>query len=114
MKKTFFLTMCQLLGEGRLSKQGSSTEGIGDGNGVGWSHCILYLLRIKQNYPRIISLELLSKMPGRIAQSVGHLTRKSEVLGSIPCLVTYFCFSFRLFKRGICLLLAKVCARSTG
>ena len=24
--------------------------------------------------------------PGRIAQSVGHLTRKSGVLGSIPCL----------------------------
>ena len=23
-------------------------------------------------------------MPGRVVQSVGHLTRKSEVLGSIP------------------------------
>ena len=33
--------------------------------------------------------------PGRVAQSVGHLTRKSEVMGSIPGLVTYFCFSFR-------------------
>ena len=28
-------------------------------------------------------------MTGRVAQSVGHLTRKSEVLGSIPGLVTY-------------------------
>ena len=28
-----------------------------------------------------------SLMPGRIAQSVGHLTRKSEVLSSIPGLV---------------------------
>ena len=33
--------------------------------------------------------------PGREAQSVGHLTRKSEVLGSIPGLATYFRFSFR-------------------
>ena len=33
--------------------------------------------------------------PGRVAQSVGHLTGKSEVLGSIPGLVTYFRFSFR-------------------
>ena len=52
--------------------------------------------------------------PGRVAQSVGHLTRKSEVLGSIPGLVTYFRFSFRCFKRGSCQLLAKVCARSAG
>ena len=32
-------------------------------------------------------------MPGRVAQSIGHLTRKSEVLGSIPGLATYFRFS---------------------
>ena len=48
------------------------------------------------------------------AQSVGHLTRKSGVLGSIAGLATYFRFSFRLFKKGSCQLLAKVCARSTG
>ena len=30
--------------------------------------------------------------PGRVAQSVGHLTRKSEILGSIPGLATYFRF----------------------
>ena len=33
-------------------------------------------------------------LPGRVAQSVGHLTRKSEVLGLIPGLATYFHFSF--------------------
>ena len=38
--------------------------------------------------------------PGRVAQSVGHLTRKSGVLGSIPGLVPYFRFSFRFFKEG--------------
>ena len=53
-------------------------------------------------------------MPGRVAQSVGHLTRKSGVLGSILGLATYFRFSFRFFKKGSCQLLAKVCARSTG
>ena len=46
--------------------------------------------------------------------SVGHLTRKSGVPGSIPGLATYFRFSFRFFKKGSCQLLAKVCARSTG
>ena len=44
---------------------------------------------------------------------LGHLTRKSGVLGSIPGLATYFRFSFRFFKKGSCQLLAKVCARST-
>ena len=51
--------------------------------------------------------------PGRVAQSVGHLTRKSGVLGSIPGVATYFRFSFRFFKKDSCQLLAKVCARST-
>ena len=32
---------------------------------------------------------------GRVAQSVGHLTRKLDVLGSMPGLATYFRFSFR-------------------
>ena len=52
--------------------------------------------------------------PGRVAQSVGHWTRKSGVLGSIPGLATYFRFSFRFSKKGSCQLLAKVCAGSTG
>ena len=53
-------------------------------------------------------------LSGRVAQSVGHLTRKSGILGSIPGLAIYFCFSFRFFMKGSCQLLAKVCARSTG
>ena len=52
--------------------------------------------------------------PGRVVQSVGHLTSKSEGLGLIPGLATCFCFSFCWFKRGSCQLLVKVCARSTG
>ena len=57
---------------------------------------------------------LKKNTPSRVAQSVGHLTRKSGVLGSIPGLATYFRFTFRFFKKGSCQLLAKVCARSTG
>ena len=56
----------------------------------------------------------LIKRPGRKVQSVGHLTRKSGVLGSIPGLATYFRFSLCFFKKGSCQLLLKVCARSTG
>ena len=62
----------------------------------------------------INSLTTRDEKPGRVAQSVGHLTRKSGVLGSIPGLATYFRFSFRFFNKGSCQLLAKVCARSTG
>ena len=57
---------------------------------------------------------LPEQLPGRVAQSVGHLTRKSGVRGSIPGLATHFRFSFHFFKKGSCQLLAKVCARSTG
>ena len=39
-------------------------------------------------------------MGGRVAQSVGHLTRKSGVLASIPDLATYYRFSFRFYKKG--------------
>ena len=42
----------------------------------------------------------MTALPGRVAQSVGHLTRKSGVLGSIPGLATYFRFSFRFLKKG--------------
>ena len=62
----------------------------------------------------LLSGDLCCKQPGRVPQSVGHLARKSGVLGSIPGLATYFRFSFRFFKKGSCQLLAKVCARSTG
>ena len=67
------------------------------------------VFRVYLNRPTSLSLQ-----PGSVAQSVGHLTRKSGVLGSIPGLATYFRFSFRFFKKGSCQLLAKVCARSTG
>ena len=56
----------------------------------------------------------LLQKPGRKVQLVGHPTRESGVLGSIPGLATYFRFSFRFFKKGSCQLLAKVCASSTG
>ena len=65
---------------------------------------------VQEEYP----VETGLVVPGPVAQSVGHLTRKSEVLGLIPGLATYFRFSFRWFERGICQLLAKVCARSTA
>ena len=66
-----------------------------------------YIIMILHSYVEQI-------LPGRVAQSVGHLTRMSGVLGLIPVLATYFRFSFRFFKKSSCQLLAKVCARSTG
>ena len=60
--------------------------------------------------PHILCFRILCilwVLPGRVAQSVGHLTRKSGVLGSIPGLATYFRFSFRFFKKGSCQLLQK-------
>ena len=61
-----------------------------------------------------IKVTQLYDAPGRVAQLVGHQTRKSGVFGSIPGLATYFRFSFRFFKKGGCQLLVKVCAPSTG
>ena len=66
------------------------------------------------HFPLIIDKTINVDGPGRVAQSVGHLTRKRGVLGLIPGLATYFRFSLRFFKKGSCQLLAKVCARSTG
>ena len=43
---------------------------------------------------------LCNLKPGRVAQLVGHLTRKSGDLGSIPGLPIYFRFSFPLFQDG--------------
>ena len=37
-----------------------------------------------------LSLPSQKELPGHVVQSEGHLTRKSEVLGSIPGLATYF------------------------
>ena len=39
--------------------------------------------------------------PGRVAQSVGHLTRKSGVLGSIPGLATFFRFPSAFSRRAV-------------
>ena len=76
-----------------------------DSSDEGYNVCFHWEIREKLS---------LKYPPGRVAQSVGHLTRKSGVLGSIPGLATYFRFSFRFFKKGSCQLLAKVCARCTG
>ena len=71
-------------------------------------------MTIPRRFLRIQPSKKCSQLwPGRGAQSVGLLTRKSGVLGSIPGLATYFRFSFRFFKKGSCQLLAKVSARST-
>ena len=72
------------------------------------------ILKCKQTQIQYLVIEVPSHMLGRVAQSVGHLTRKSGVLGSIPGLATYFRFSFRFFKKGSCQLLVKVSARNTG
>ena len=77
-------------------------------------HCWLYNAIMHPKDTDGMTNNVDSDQMGRVAQSVGHLTRKSGVLGSIPGLATYFRFSFRFFKKGSCQLLAKVCARSTG
>ena len=48
---------------------------------------------------------------GRVAQSVGHLTRKSGVMGSIPSLATHFCFSFCFFKKGMSVTGESMCMK---
>ena len=75
------------------------------------------MLKIVKGTAVIFSIDITTiytQLLGRVAQSVGHLTRKSGVLGLILGLATYFRFSFRFFKKGSCHLLAKICARSTG
>ena len=58
----------------------------------------LVTLLQKNSEVHVIQCSVLSL--GRVAQSVGHLTRKSGVLDSIPGLATYFRFSFRFFQEG--------------
>ena len=77
-------------------------------------HCSILFMYLISNKLCIQSTLDISDLPGCVAQSVGHLTRKSGVLGLIPGLATYFRFSFRFFKKGGCQLLAKVCAQGTG
>ena len=71
-------------------------------------------MEVNRKSQKLFPFVNIVEKPGRVAQSVGHLTHRSGVLGSIPGLATYFRFSFRFFKKGSCQLLAKVCARSTG
>ena len=55
----------------------------------------LYELYMNQmEFAEISRVSPCSSRRGRVAQLVGHLTRKSEVLGWILGLATYFGFSF--------------------
>ena len=75
-----------------------------------WKYALRIVCEQAQISPRLcLPCGYINNQPGCVAQSVGHLTRKSGVLGSIPDLATYFHFSFRFFKKGSCQLLAKVC-----
>ena len=56
--------------------------------------------RISWVIRQIFFLSVQNNQVGRVAQSVGHLTRKSWVLGLIPVLVAYFRLFFRLFQEG--------------
>ena len=47
-----------------------------------------------------------------MAQSVRHLTQELEGQGLLPGPATHLHFSFCLFKKSNCQLLAKVCAQS--
>ena len=70
---------------------------------------IIFSVMVSYGVTPIIVHSMLysTKQPGRVAQSVGHLTHKLGVLGSIPGLATYFRFSFRFFKKGSCQLRTK-------
>ena len=93
---------------------GGAKVKITGGQGGGSGKILDFLLAENPDTKKTMNWLFMCFKPGRVAQSVGHLTRKSGVLGSIPGLATYFRFSFRFFKKGSCQLLAKVCARSTG
>ena len=58
-------------------------------------YVIVFFYILPSGHKRSEYAVLMSMRPGHVAQSVGHLTLKSEVLGSIPDLATYFRFSFR-------------------
>ena len=53
-------------------------------------------------------------MESDINQKSFFFTEYVRTCVRIPGLATYFCFSFRFFKKGSCQLLAKVCAQSIG
>ena len=51
---------------------------------LGHGNAVLYCICVKQLYLSTLFVMNASIYTGRVAQSVGHLTRKSEVLSSIP------------------------------
>ena len=57
-------------------------------------------LHFRFNSRRLRRNDIIILRPGRVAQSVGHLTRKSEVLGSIPGLANILSFLLPLFQEG--------------
>ena len=69
---------------------------------------------VLEHFAGVVSFPHLISRPGCVAQSVAPLTQEPEVPGLKPSPATYFCFSFRSFKKGNGQLLAKVCAQSTG
>ena len=73
--------------------------------GRGFKHpfCIMYFYHL-----------FICNAPGRLSQLVGHLTRKSKVLGSIPGLATYFRFSFPLIQEGQLSVTGKILFNSFG
>ena len=59
-----------------------------------YAYHTLLAWRSKESHKFSGTVFLLKDTPGSVAQFVGHLICKSEVLGSIPGLATYFRFSF--------------------
>ena len=55
--------------------------------------CLSNVVTVTHYLCRFWPIWLPFMVPGRVAQLVGHLTHESEILGSIPSLATYFCFS---------------------
>ena len=63
---------------------------------VRYNHANFYRFEVTFSYWSVKRISVfVCFSPVRITQSVGHLTHKSEVLGSISGLATYFRFSFR-------------------
>ena len=67
----------------------------------GWWGLLCTILASLKFSPHPVPSIFQTFQPGRIAQSVGHLTSKSGVLSWIPGLATYFRLFFRFFKRAV-------------
>ena len=62
---------------------------------VGFENNLVQIIIMTKQCVMIKNHVVRSKVLGHLAQSVGHLTCKSDALGSIPGLATYLGFSFR-------------------